>query len=410
MAAPTPATTVPASPAAAAVAARPRGGASADALARFHQIVNPASLILVCAVALTVLGVAVLFSASIAVGNDPYYYVRRQVTWLGLALLAGFLAARLNLEKMRRFAWWIAAAVVIGLVLVAIPGVGTMVNGSRRWLDFGTMRLQVSEFAKAGMVFVLAHYLALVQKDIGDFRRGFAIPLAGVGAVCLLVMLEPDFGTAALIGVVGVSMLFLAGARMRYLVPSVFAGAGALALAIALDPVRAARITSFLDVEGNRADGAYQLWQAILAFGAGGIEGVGLGNGRQQMAFLPEAHTDFIFAIVGEELGLPFTLAVVVLFALVFLAGMLHLRRAPNLFQLLIVAGGLLLLTLQAVINLGVVTGLLPTKGMSLPFISYGGSNLLLMAIVVGWMLNTQTAWSRPVMHGRKRALEEVGT
>jgi len=376
--------------------------------ARFHQLVNPASLILVCAIGLTLLGLTVLFSASQSYQSDPYFYVRKQITWLGVALLVGFLAARVNLEKLRALTWWFVAIALLGLVAVAIPGVGVEVNGSRRWLDIGIGRLQVSEFAKLVMVFGLAHYLSANLSRIRTFWRGFALPLAGVGVFCLLILLEPDFGTAMLTGAVGTTMMLLAGVRLLYLVPSVLAGAGLLSLAIYLDPVRLARITSFLDVEANRSDGAYQLWQAILAFGAGGVEGVGIGNGRQQMAFLPEAHTDFIFAIVGEELGLTFTLAVVIAFLLIFLAGILHLRRAPNLFQFLLVAGSLLLLTLQAIINLGVVTGLLPTKGMSLPFISYGGSNLLLMAMIVGLMINTQTAWSRPVLRDSERGLKEV--
>lgn len=380
----------------------PRGAA------RLHQFVNPATLILVAAVALTVLGVTVLFSASMSIRTDPYFFVRRQVIFVGAALVIGFLAARLNFERLRKFTWWLVAIVGIGLVLVLIPGIGVEVNGSRRWFDFGPIRLQVSDCAKVAMVFALSHYLANNQKDIGHVLRGFLYPLGGVGLCALLILFEPDFGTAMLVGAVGVTMLWLAGARLRFLIPSVLLGAGGLALAILHNPVRLARITSFLDVEANRSDGAYQLWQAILAFGAGGVQGVGIGNGRQQMAFLPEAHTDFIFAIVGEELGLAVTLGVVVVFALIFLAGVMHLRRAPNLFQFLLVAGCLMMMTLQAIINLGVVTGLLPTKGMSLPFISYGGSNLLLMATVVGVMLNTQTAWSRPLLRDRDTEFKEV--
>ena len=383
-------------------ARKPRGGA------RLHQYVNPATLILVAAVALTVLGVTVLFSASMSIRTDPYFFVRRQICFVGAALLIGFLAARLNFERLRGLTWWLVGIVGIGLLLVLVPGIGVEVNGSRRWFDFGPVRLQISDCAKVAMVFALAHYLANNQKDIGHFLRGFVYPLGGVGLCALLILLEPDFGTAMLVGAVGVTMLWLAGARLIYLIPSVLLGAGALGLAILHNPVRLARITSFLDVEANRSDGAYQLWQAILAFGAGGVQGVGIGNGRQQMAFLPEAHTDFIFAIVGEELGLAVTLGVVVVFALIFLAGVMHMRRAPNLFQYLLVGGCLMLLTLQAIINLGVVTGLLPTKGMSLPFISYGGSNLMLMATVVGVMLNTQTAWSRPLLRDRDTEFKEV--
>ena len=162
------------------------------------------------------------------------------------------------------------------------------------------------------------------------------------------------------------------------------------------------RITSFLDVEGNRADSAYQLWQGILAFGAGGIQGVGLGVGRQQMSFLPEAHTDFIFAVVAEELGFIFTAGIVLLYMTLFFIGVLQLRRAPNLYQYLLVMGALLFITFQALINIGVVTGTLPTKGMSLPFISYGGSNLVLMFVLTGIILNGLRSWEMPSLRRQR--------
>jgi cell division protein FtsW len=258
------------------------------------------------------------------------------------------------------------------------------------------------------MIFGLAHYLALNQSRIHEFIRGFLAPLVWISLFAGLILLEPDFGTAALTFAIGVTLLFLAGGRLRYLLSAFLGAAGVLTLAVLHNPNRLARFTAFLDVEGNRSSGTYQLWQAILAFAAGGVDGVGLGQGRQQNSFLPEVHTDFIFAVIGEELGLVFTIGVVVLFTVIFAVGLLHLRKAPNLFQFLLVAGSLLLISLQALINLGVVTGCLPTKGMSLPFISAGGSNLLLMGILVGVFLNTQRAWTRPALMRRERSLKEV--
>ncbi|NDG50779.1 MAG: cell division protein FtsW, partial [Rhodospirillales bacterium] len=181
----------------------------------------------------------------------------------------------------------------------------------------------------------------------------------------------------------------------RYIFTCVSFGAVAFSVAIWLNPNRLARLTSFLDVEGNKQAGTYQVYQSFLAFAAGGIDGAGLGQGRQQMYFLPEAHTDFIFAIVGEEMGLVATLLTVAAFTLIFICGLIHLRRAPNLFQYLLVAGALLLIALQAVINIGVVTGRLPTKGMSMPFVSAGISNLVLMGLLVGLLVNTRRAWMR---------------
>jgi cell division protein FtsW len=207
---------------------------------------------------------------------------------------------------------------------------------------------------------------------------------------------------------VGVLMLFLAGVRWRYLFAALIAGAGAFSLIVWLMPNRLARFTAFLDVEGNKQDGTYQLYQSLAAFAVGGVNGAGLGRGRQQQHYLPEAHTDFIFSVVGEELGLWFTIGVVALFIIMFVAGVAHLRRAPNLFQFLLVGGALLLLSMQAIINLGVATGVLPTKGMSLPFVSAGLSNLLLMGAIVGIFVNTQRAWSRPALPPRRRTLREV--
>lgn len=375
---------------------------------RMPHFINPASLILMCAVGLTLLGVTILFSASWSFRSDPYFFVRRQVTFLGAALLVGFITSRVNLERLRRFTWWFVGIVVIGLVVTLIPGIGVSVNGSQRWLEFGVARLQMSEFAKLGLVFALAHYLAVHQKDVTSFKRGFLLPLGLIAAFCGLIIVEPDFGTAMLAGLVGFILLFFAGVRLWYLLPTALGGSALLGVAIMHSPERWGRVMAFVDLENSRSGAGYQLWQAILGFGTGGAEGVGLGAGRQQMFFLPEAHTDFIFAIVGEELGLTFTIAVVVAFAVIFFAGIMHLRRAPNLFQYLLVAGALLLMTLQALINLCVVTGLMPTKGMSLPFISYGGSNLLLMAMIVGLMINTHISWSRPAIKERDRGLREL--
>ncbi len=375
---------------------------------RWVPVINPATIILVCVLGLSILGLTVLFSASVSLKIDPYFYLTKQLIWFVLAAVACFAVSRLDLEDARRHVWVFAAVCLVGLALVLLPGIGIEVKGSRRWLGFGPARLQISEFAKLAMIFGLAHYLALNQSRIHEFVRGFMAPLVWISLFAGLILLEPDFGTAALTFAIGVTLLFLAGGRLRYLLSAFLGAAGVLTLAVLHNPNRLARFTAFLDVEGNKSGGTYQLWQAILAFAAGGVDGVGLGQGRQQNSFLPEVHTDFIFAVIGEELGLVFTIGVVVLFAVIFAVGLLHLRKAPNLFQFLLVAGSLLLITLQALVNLGVVTGCLPTKGMSLPFISAGGSNLLLMGILVGIFLNTQRAWTRPTLMRRERSLKEV--
>ncbi len=381
---------------------------SAAAPSRRQLAITPASVILVCVSALLAIGLAVLFSASSRAVGGATAYLYKQLIFLGLAIGGGWVMARADLEQLRKFAWIVGVVTVIALLLVRIPGIGIAVKGSRRWLGFGGVRLQVSEFAKLAMVFCLSHYLALNQNKLNDFLKGFVTPCALVGVFALLILAEPDFGTALLTGTIGVGLLFLAGGPLRFLIPSVTLALMAFVALVIHNPNRLYRLMAYLDVEGNRTEGSYQLWQSLLAFAAGGIDGVGLGNGRQQQSFLPEAHTDFIFAVLGEEMGLIFTLLVVSLFVTIFIAGLMHVRRAPNLFQFLVVTGCLLIMCLQAIVNFAVVTGLVPTKGMSLPFISAGGSNLLLMGLLVGIIINSARTWARPRPLVRKRSLAEV--
>jgi cell division protein FtsW len=375
---------------------------------RASLFVNPAALIAVCCIGLTILGLTILFSASASFRQGPYFYLNKQLIGVFLAGVVCFVASRVNLDYARRYSWWIAGITLFLLVLVLIPHIGVEVKGSRRWLGLGPVRVQVSEFAKLGLVFCLAHYLALNQTRIAELTRGYLYPLAIIGAFAGLILLEPDFGTAALVVIVGLTMLFLAGAKWRYIVPTVALVVSAFTILVVNNPNRLRRFLAFLDVEGNKQGGTYQLYQALAAYAAGGTDGAGLGQGRQQLNFLPEAHTDFIFAVIGEELGLWFTLGVVVVFAVIFIAGLVHLRRAPNLFHFLLVVGCLMLICLQAIVNLGVVTGVFPTKGMSLPFISAGLSNLLLMGLLVGIFLNTQRTWGRAVLAEDSRAMREV--
>jgi cell division protein FtsW len=381
---------------------------ASDDPSRSPFALNPATALVVCVMALLILGLTILFSASASYRQGPYYYLNKQLLGVVLAAAACFVVSRIDLEGLRRYAWVIGLGALVTLGLVLIPSIGISVNGSRRWLGVGPVRMQASEFAKFAMVFCLAHYLALNQTRISEFRRGFLLPIGLIGLFSLLIVFEPDFGTAALTMAVGLTLLFLAGARWRYILPCVALAAAGFATLVIHNPNRLRRFTAFLDVEGNKLGGTYQLYQSLAAFAVGGTDGAGLGQGRQQMNFLPEAHTDFIFAVVGEELGLGFTLGVVVVFTLIFVLGLLHLRRAPNLFQYLLVAGAILLISVQAIVNLGVVTGLLPTKGMSLPFISAGLSNLMLMGVLLGVLLNTHRTWAKPALQRKHRALEEV--
>jgi cell division protein FtsW len=375
---------------------------------RSGSVLNPAAIIVVCAVGLTILGLTILFSASAGFEQGPYFYLKKQLIGVALAFTVCWIVSRVNLDVARRYVWVVAGVTLVLLILVLIPQIGIDVKGSRRWLGIGPVRMQVSEFAKLSMVFCLAHYLAVTQSRLGDLKRGYLIPIGIVLVFAGLIILQPDFGTAALVVAVGVLMLFLAGAKWRYLLPTIAAVVLGLVVMVIHNPNRLRRITAFLDVEANKQGGTYQLYQAMAAFAAGGTDGVGLGQGRQQLNYLPEAHTDFILAVVAEELGLWFTMGIVVVFTIIFIAGIVHLRRAPNLFQYLLVAGCLLLICLQAIINLGVVTGIFPTKGMSLPFLSAGLSNLLLMAMLIGIFINTQRSWPKAGLTKSSRRMQEV--
>lgn len=366
-----------------------------------RSLVNPATIILIIAVGLALLGLTILFSASAWLRTGPYFYLNKQV--FGVLLAAGvcFVVSRVNLDYARRYAWWVLGICAVLLFLTLV--VGIKVNGSRRWLGFGSLRVQVSEFAKLGLVFCLAHYLALNQTRIGELRRGFLYPLGIIGLIAGLTLLEPDFGVAALMVAVGLVLLFLAGAKWRFILPTVLLVGSLFTVAVIHNPNRLRRMTEFLS-----EDKSYQLRQGLAAFAAGGVEGAGLGNGRQQLSYLPEAHTDYIFSVVGEELGLFFTLGVVAAFGVILAAGLVHVRRAPSLFHYLLVVGCVLLISLQAIINIGVVTAVFPTKGMSLPFISAGLSNLLLMGMLLGIILNSQRNWGRAALPRGSGAMREV--
>jgi len=342
------------------------------------------------------LGFIVLLSIGRGYESGMGDYFFRQALWLAISLVGFAVALLVDFESWRRYAWWMALGALLLLVLVLVPGIGMKINGSRRWIDLGPMNMQVSDFAKIGFIFCFARYFSHFQRDRERMLKGFLIPLSLLSVFCALILLQPDFGTAFLYAAVGGLLLYLAGVPLRFLIPTGIGGCALFTFAVVRDPVRLERILSFLDVEGNRSDGAYQLWQGIIGFGAGGVSGLGLGNGRQQLAFLPEAHTDFIFPIIGEELGLIMTLSVVGAFAAIFLVTWHQLQKAPSLYQFLIVTGALLFIILQAMINMGVSTGSLPTKGMSLPLVSYGGSNLVVTYFLLGLICRSVWRWNDP--------------
>ena len=342
---------------------------------------------------LSSLGILTLISAG-ASRTDPYILAKKQALWMSIAMLAAFAAAFVDLKMLRKISIPLAVISVIALLIVLLAG--KEVNGARRWLEIGPLVVQPSDLAKFALIILLSSYLCKNQRQMDSFWRGFIFPFCIVGIFCVPIILEPDFGTTLLCGTVGLTLILLAGVRLRYLIPAATALGIVFCIAIYLNPNRFYRLVSFLDLEGNKNAGTYQLYQAILAFGSGGIEGVGIGQGRQQYSFLPEAHTDFIFAIIGEELGLFATLAVTIMFFNLFAVTIRCLKRAPNIFEFSIAMGAMLMIVLQALFNMCVVTGLMPTKGISLPFLSYGGSNLVMMFAFTGLLVNCVRSWNKP--------------
>lgn len=343
---------------------------------------------------LTMVGLVMLFSAGAVRGAQDLLI--KQIVWVAASLLVGGYASIVNLEWLRNRTVLIFGLCILGLVLTLIPGIGVKVNGAQRWIGLGALRIQPSEFAKIGMVLLLAKYFSDQQRLISSLVKGFLLPSIFIGCVCGLILLQPDFGTCFLCGTVGAILMFQAGVSLRWLLPVAGLAVSVFSVLVYFDPVRIRRVTSFLDVEANANDSAYQLWQGMLAFGVGGVEGVGLGMGRQQMYFLPEAHTDFIFPVIGEELGLVATLAILIAFFILFFSVGIKLRQVARLHEYILAMGSLLFVVLQAIINMGVVTGCLPTKGMSLPFISYGGSNLVVTFIFVGLIINVMRRKDHP--------------
>ncbi|MDR3143405.1 MAG: putative lipid II flippase FtsW [Puniceicoccales bacterium] len=336
------------------------------------------------ALLLNVMGFVILSSASLAFLKSENYALK-QLAWLVLALNAFCLTALIPVEKLRKslpFWVWISLGL---LVAVLIPGLGTKVNGSRRWIHC-FVSIQVSELSKIALVLWLADYIEKNAEWMDSFWKGFFKPILFCSFWAGLVLLEPDYGTAVLLLAVAVTLLFLGGAKIRHLLLSAAAFLLLFTLLVWRNPPRLKRIISFLDLEGNRSDGSYQLWQAILAFVSGGPWGRGIGHGRQQLTYLPEAHTDFIYAVLVEELGCIGGMLIIGLFSLLFLSVLSGLQRQESLFARILGYGTIFMIVYQSILNMGVVTACFPTKGISLPFLSYGGSNLIAVYALLGLM------------------------
>jgi cell division protein FtsW len=342
--------------------------------------------------ALVAFGLVMLASSSsvkgfATAGHDPLFYLKRQFIWLVLSLPLAIMVVRFDYHWWQRLVVPLSATALVLLVLVRIPPIGREVNGSWRWIGVGPFNIQPSEFGKFATVIAMSAWLSFAGRRVTHWKEGWLWPTAGLGVVLLLLLFEPDYGTTFLVGAVGMLLMFVGGTRLAYLAITAVAGLCGFAAMIMQDPIRLGRIMAFVMPEKYPAT-AYHLAQSKIAFIVGELFGVGLGDSMQKQLYLPEPHTDFIFAIIGEELGLIATVSVVVLFIALAVCGLIVSVRAPDPFGRLLAFGMTMTLTVQATLNVGVVTGCLPTKGLPLPFISYGGSSLMMAIMTVSVLAN----------------------
>lgn len=341
-------------------------------------------------------GILMVFSASPHLGmesGDVFYFVKRHFFYIVLGLLALSFSSRLNLARLKNYAFPLLALSILLLLVIFVPGVGKSASGASRWIDLRIFSFQPSELAKLALLIYLAATLSsLSRQRIKDFFKGLLPPLCVVGGVCLLLMLQPDMGTAISIFSVAFLMLFLAGAQLKHLgwlALSAVAGMGILSL---LAPYRMRRLAAFIDPWSDPLNVGYHIIQSLIAVGTGGLWGVGLGCSKQKFSYLPQQYADFIFAVFCEELGFIGALGLIFLFLVFFASSIKIALDAKNPFNSFLAAGIVCMLAAQTFINLSVVVGLLPTTGIPLPFISYGGTAMIINLFCAGLLINISQA------------------
>jgi cell division protein FtsW len=344
-------------------------------------------------------GVVMVYAASaymaMDVYKDPVFFLKREILFVFIGLGAMLLMANINYVHLRYLVFPLLLVCLALMILVLIPGIGVRVGGAQRWLQVGGFQFQPSELTKIGLILYMAHSLKKKEGKIKDFAYGFTPYVVILGVFFMLMILQPDLGTAVSLSLVVLLMLFMAGARLRYLGSLVLLSIPILYILIMGEGYRRRRLSAFLDPWKDATGAGFQIIQSFLAIGSGGSTGVGLGQGHQEFLFLPAPHTDFIFAVIGEQLGFIGAVMVVAAFALFCYRGMMISLRSVDPFGRYLALGLTGLVSIQACLNLAVVVGLLPTKGLTLPLISYGGSSLLMTLIGVGILLNI-SKWTRP--------------
>ena len=333
-------------------------------------------------------GFLALLSASTVHDLDSSYYAKRQALWSIVSIIIAFFIRKVDYNIYKNFAIPISLISIILLVLVLIPNIGKMVNGSWRWIQIGPITIQPSEFAKPSILILISYWLSNNQRKIDEFKNGILIPYILIGIFIVPILLEPDYGTTILIFFVTTILIFIAGANLKTISIVSIPVIVAIFVMILTNSERLGRIMAFLKPESYQLSSGYQLANSLRAFSEGKLFGVGFGGSLQKYDYLPEAHTDFIFPIIGEEFGLVGCLSVVILYLILFFLGINTSKNSYNTFGKFLGYGISLMIVIQVVINLFVVTGLAPTKGIALPFISYGGSSILSSSIMIGILLN----------------------
>jgi cell division protein FtsW len=352
----------------------------------------PDPLLLGAVAFLIVLGLTMVFSASSATAyadyHDTAHYLKRQVAYLIVGLVVAYVAYRVDYHKLRGLAPGLVIATFLLLVLTLIPHIGFAAGGSRRWLGFHTLSFQPSELGKLALVLFLAAKLSQLGENVRSLSKGVGPALFITGLLSAPVFLEPDMGTSSIYIFTAFAMLFTAGARFEHLIMCALVMLPAAAIAIGSSSYKRARVFAFLDPWKDAQNAGFHIVQSLLALGSGGLFGLGLGASRQKYFYLPMPHTDFIFAVIGEELGLLGGVAVIALFGLFAIRGVMIALKAPDRFGMLLAIGCTFLIVIQAFINIGVVTSSWPVTGVPLPFISFGGTSLVVSLIAVALIAN----------------------
>lgn len=340
---------------------------------------------------LVVLGLIMLASTSVWVetADSKYSHLIKQSRWTAIGVVLASIVACVDYRIFKKHAKFIFITSVILLLLCYVPGIKHTVNGETRWIRLPVLgQFQPSEIAKLGVIIAVGAYLAHFQSETRTFKKGFLVPGILIVVPVGLIFFEKDMGTAVGLAAACFAILYIAGTRAIYLVLSSVSGLAMLFLAVYTNPNRWDRITSFTDMEANKLGAALQQWRSLLAFSNGGVDGLGLGNGAEKHGYLPFAHTDFIFPIIGEELGLWFTLGTVLCFVIIAVYGIGVAIYANDMFGRLLAIGVTCLIVVPSMMNIGVTTGLLPNTGLPLPFVSYGGTNLVFTLIAIGLLVS----------------------